>query len=228
MPARTEAPTRRRLRRARSEGDVPVSVALMQSAGLLAALALAPAAVTATSARTSDLLRQALQLAPLPWSAWQLAGDVVLLTLPLAAAAAVASVAVGVMQTGGVVSFRAFVPDSSRANPFTGLARLLSGRCLANLAQALVAAAVVGGLVASQLLKHATDLAACAGRAAHAQHLEPARTTPDTGSKRLISWQGPCRNTFARALWEAAQTMAKAWRSRWPKRPPLGRGFAFS
>jgi flagellar biosynthesis protein FlhB len=143
----------------------------MQSAGLLAALVLVPAAVSATSDRSGQLLRQALQLAPPSWSAWQLAGEVLRLTLPLAAAATLTSVAFGVMQTGGVISARAVVPDSRRVDPVAGFGSLLSGRALASLVRALVTALVVGGLVVGMLLEHPADLAACAGRVVHAATL---------------------------------------------------------
>jgi flagellar biosynthesis protein FlhB len=60
MAEKTEEPTPRRLRRARAEGDGPMSTALGQSLGLLVAVLLVPGALAATAAQAASLLRATL------------------------------------------------------------------------------------------------------------------------------------------------------------------------
>ena len=83
---KTEAPTPRRLRKAREQGDVPVSSVLSQAVGFVAALALLPGACLAAASTIAELLRSAIQgRALLPG---EIARVVLVLTLPIVAAAA--------------------------------------------------------------------------------------------------------------------------------------------
>lgn len=163
MSEKTEEPTPRKLRKAREDGDSPVSAALVQAFGFLAALALAPAALGAAASRAAGLIRAALEQTPRPASAAQIAIDVVLLTLPLLFAAAVAAAAVGFVQTGGMFVVKKLAPDLQRANPVNGIKNIFTGQRMLSVVRALVAALVVGWLAVRLLLDHAGDLAETAG-----------------------------------------------------------------
>lgn len=163
MSDKTEEPTPRKLRKAREEGDSPISAALVQALAFVAALALAPAAVGAAGARAATLLRAALEQVPEPVSATRMALDVVTLSAPLLLAAAIAAAAAGFVQTGGIVATAKLAPDLARANPVTGLANLFTKQRLIGLVRALVAAVVVGWLAVRLLLDGAPDLARSVG-----------------------------------------------------------------
>jgi flagellar biosynthesis protein FlhB len=144
MSDKTEEPTPRRLRKAREQGDLPVSAAACQSAAFAAAWVLAPAAVAATIHTTAVLLDRGLA-GDVPTSG-ELAFAVVALCAPLLLAAALAAGALGLMQTGAMVAPQKLVPDFSRANPFTGLRQLFRAERWFALVRSLLAAVLTGGL----------------------------------------------------------------------------------
>ncbi|HEV8550581.1 MAG TPA: EscU/YscU/HrcU family type III secretion system export apparatus switch protein, partial [Polyangiaceae bacterium] len=161
-----------RLRRARAEGDSPVSAALGQSLGLLVAILLTPAALAATAGHAADLLRSTLArkgpmasagAAELSAEALAAALDVARLAAPLVAAVAFTAVLVGLVQTGGVVSAARLAPALDRLDPFRGLSNLFSRERFFSLARALVATALAALVTASVLRGAAADLAATAG-----------------------------------------------------------------
>ncbi|MCA9595615.1 MAG: EscU/YscU/HrcU family type III secretion system export apparatus switch protein [Myxococcales bacterium] len=163
MSEKTEEPTPRKLKKAREDGDSPVSSALIQGFGFLVAVALAPAAVTALAARASELIVAAIQDPHRAFSPWSLTKDVLTLSLPLVAAAALAAAAVGFVQTGGIVAFKKVSPDLSRANPVNGIKNLFGWQRFVGIVRALVAALVVGYLAVDLLLDHGADLAYSTG-----------------------------------------------------------------
>jgi flagellar biosynthetic protein FlhB len=144
---RTEAATPRRIARARAEGQVPLSreaapLAGLAAGALLLALA-APATAQAVQARLAVLLGGLDTLAP--GAALRLAGETVLRgVLPFALAAAAASAAAVLAQTGLLVRPAALRPDFARLDPRRGIGRLLSAAALLEAAKALARLAAAG------------------------------------------------------------------------------------
>lgn len=165
MSDKTEEPTPRRLRKAREEGDSPISAALVQGLGFVAAVAIAPAAIAATVARVSELVPRAIRSPETPLGSVELAREVVLLSAPLLAAVALVSLVSGFVQTGGVVSFKKLSPDLGKLNPVSGLGSLASGTRLVALLRSLVGAALVGWLAVRLLTSFAPDVANTVGDA---------------------------------------------------------------
>jgi flagellar biosynthesis protein FlhB len=160
---KTEEPTPRRLRKAREDGDSPVSSALVQAAGFVVAITLAPAAVAATAGRATARIQQALEHPLQAFSPMGLALDVLTLSLPLIAAAALVSAVVGFVQTGGIVATKKLAPDLSKANPITGLKNIFNWQRILGVVRSLVGALVVGWLAVRLLADHGGDLANCIG-----------------------------------------------------------------
>jgi flagellar biosynthesis protein FlhB len=160
---KTEEPTARKLTKARQDGDSPVSAALVSGFAFVAAVALAPSALSGAAAHAGGLMRSALEQGPHDVSALQIAADVARLTLPLLFVAALAAATVGFAQTGGVVAMKKLAPDLTRANPFTGIKNIFSWQRVLSIARALAAALIVGWLAVRLLLDHAGDLANTVG-----------------------------------------------------------------
>lgn len=132
---KTEQPTPRQLRKAREQGDVPVSAVLSQAIGFVAALALLPAAAATAASWLAGLVTISMDgrvLEPL-----ELATVVLTLTLPLVTAAGLASGVVSFVQGGGNLSFRRIQPDLARLDPFQGLKGLFGIQRLFALVRAL-------------------------------------------------------------------------------------------
>jgi flagellar biosynthesis protein FlhB len=168
MADKSEEPTPRRLRRARAEGDSPLSAALGQSLALLVAVLLVPAALAATAARSAELFRGILAgtsgaTATPSGAAASLALDVITLSAPVFAAVAAVAIALGLVQTGGVVRFGRAAPDWTRLDPVAGLKNLVRGERLLALVRSLVGAGLALWLTAVVLRAHAADVAATAG-----------------------------------------------------------------
>jgi flagellar biosynthesis protein FlhB len=160
---KTEEPTPRRLRRAREQGDSPVSYALGQGLALFAAVLLAPAALAACAARAAVLLRGALAGTPAMAPARTLAGEVLSLSVPLLLAVAGVAVSVGLWQTGGVLSAARVTPDLGRLDPVAGARNLFKADRLFVLLRALVAGGAAAGIALWLLRAHAADFAELAG-----------------------------------------------------------------
>jgi flagellar biosynthesis protein FlhB len=141
MSEKTEQPTARRLRKARQDGDVPVSGALNQAAGFFAALSVAPAAITSMIALFGEQWRAAVSGRAL--SAAEVASAVLSLSTPIIAAAAAASLAFGFVQTGGLVAPSRVLPKFERLSPLSGLKSLISAPRLLAVARALLASAAL-------------------------------------------------------------------------------------
>jgi len=142
---RTEAPTPRRLQKAREEGQVPLS----HDAASVAALALAsvaivtllPQAGTEMMRSMRGLLAQSSTLAPA--EAWGLLRPAMLAVLPVAGAAALGGVAATLAQTGGMFSARGLSPQLSRLSPISGLKRLFGIQGGVQLLRSILKLAVV-------------------------------------------------------------------------------------
>lgn len=165
MSDKTEDPTPRRLRKAREEGDSPVSAALVQGLGFVAAVAIAPAAVGAAAARVAELVPRAIREPGAPLSSVELAREVVLLCAPLLAAVALVSLVTGFVQTGGMVSWKKLSPELGKLDPVKGLGSLVSGTRLLSLARSLIGAALVAWLAVRLLKTFAPDVANTVGDA---------------------------------------------------------------
>jgi flagellar biosynthesis protein FlhB len=162
---KTEQPTPRRLAKARSEGDSPVSAALSQSVGFLAALSVVNGAVALTSERAASLISGALSRPTEPASPLALVSIVLGCTVPVVAASAVGSAALSFAQTGGTLSLKKLAPSLDRLNVVTGLKGLFSWQRLVGLGRALVAAGLVGWYAVRQLSAHGADFGALIGNA---------------------------------------------------------------
>lgn len=143
---RTEAPTERRLERARREGQVPLSREVVGFATLLAGtlagfMALPPLGL--------DWLRALRMLAEAPASGGEavtaLLRATVLGLLPVLAAVALAGILASLAQTGPLLRPEAIKPDLSRLDPLAALRRLLGTEGLIELARTVLKLGVVGG-----------------------------------------------------------------------------------
>jgi flagellar biosynthetic protein FlhB len=163
VTVKTEQPTRRRLRRARAEGDLPVSATLVRSVSLVVAVAVTPAAVGTAVDRTGKWIGRTLTEPAPAFSAQMLVGEVWFVVGPLLVVAALASAAVGLAQSGGVMVLRPLSPDLARLSPALGLRRLWSARQSWMLLQIVLSVAVVLWLTLTVLTDYAARLSATVG-----------------------------------------------------------------
>lgn len=169
MSDKTEEPTPKKLRQAAEEGQTPLSVFASQSVAFLCAIAVAPAAVTALASRSAAGLRAAIAHAgdASPTAAFDgaaLAADVIVLSAPVLAAAAVTAAVVSVVQTGGTIATKKLAPSLAKLDPIAGLRQLLSPTRAFGVLRAAACAAAVAWLTHTALRDHAADLARVAGR----------------------------------------------------------------
>jgi type III secretion protein U len=162
MSEKTEQPTARRLRRAREQGDSPVSAAFVTGVAFLAPLLLVPAALAATAARAAELVRAAKESDAFTGAA-RLAWEVAVLSLPVAAAAAAGAVAAGLVQTQGHVTLARFGVRFDRLDPTEGLRNLFRAERLLAVARALASALFVAFFSWQLFRAHAADFALAAG-----------------------------------------------------------------
>jgi flagellar biosynthesis protein FlhB len=182
MTDKTEQPTPRRLRKAREQGDSPISSVLVQASSFIVVMALTPAALTALAAEAVALVRNALEehaaAPPLV-----LVHAVCRLVIPLLGAGAVISALVGLVQSGGVLSTQRLAPDLSRLDPVAGLKNVLSSQRALALVRALLGAVAVGWLAARLITEHARTLANTVGDPALGVYVA-------AGLTRKLAWLG--------------------------------------
>jgi len=159
MAEKTEQPTAKRQRKAREEGDSPISGALSQGVGFVLALAVLPALAAASVARFGELVGAALAGPAGAPSALAIAGHVLALSVPVALVAGLGSAALGLVQAGGVVSFAKLAPRLDRLNLARGLGGLVSWQRVVSVLRALFAAALVSWLACKLLMASAPELA---------------------------------------------------------------------
>ncbi|HXN33230.1 MAG TPA: EscU/YscU/HrcU family type III secretion system export apparatus switch protein, partial [Polyangiaceae bacterium] len=169
MTDKTEAPTPRRLRKAREEGDSGVSANAAQAVAFVVVVALVPQAARALASRASADLRAALAYAAVPHAAsrfdpTELATTVASLTFPVLLAAGIAGAVAHAVQTGGIVASKKLTPKLERLDPIAGLKGLFSATRLFAVARAMVASAVVCFLAYGALSDHVVSLAHLVGR----------------------------------------------------------------
>ncbi len=176
---KTEAPSQRRLDRAREDGDVPLSpelpaLAVMAAAAVMLAMA-APGLGTLLVRRLGTMVEQAHQLDPVAAlkAAVTLAAA---MAAPFLVATIAASALATLLQTEFLLNGKALKPDFGRLSPVKGLGRVFGVTALGNAAKSVVKVVVVGlagwFVMASALpaLEHAADWTAAA-LAAHATSL---------------------------------------------------------
>ncbi|MEI9940685.1 MAG: EscU/YscU/HrcU family type III secretion system export apparatus switch protein [Pseudomonadota bacterium] len=165
MSDKTEQATPKRLAKARREGDSPISAALSQSVGFIAALSVVGGVVALATEQAAALLSAALRHPSEPASPTTIARVILSLSLPIVAVAAAASAAASFVQTGGAISANKLAPSLDRLNPFTGLKNLFSWQRLVGIARALLAASLVSYFALRQLESHAAAFASSIGNA---------------------------------------------------------------
>jgi type III secretion protein U len=169
MSDKTEAPTPRRLRKAREEGDSGSSTYAAQAVAFIVVVALVPHAVRALASRASDELRAALAAVaalhgPPRFDPLELAMSVTSLTVPILLAAGIVGAAAQAIQTGGVVATKKLTPRLERLDPIAGFKRLFSAARLFAVARAILAGGVVGWLTYAALRDHLVAVARLVGR----------------------------------------------------------------
>jgi flagellar biosynthetic protein FlhB len=167
---KTEAPTQRRLDKAREQGQAPVSQELAGFAGLVgAALALAmlvpPASQRLGASLAGWFSAPALEHSPAVLAlAGETAGRALVLVGGVALIVAGAALAAHLMQTGLLVSSQQLRPRWSKISPVAGLKRLFSLEALLNFLKSVLKLAVLGGVVWHVLAGDLAQLAAMAER----------------------------------------------------------------
>ena len=151
-PDATEEPSPRRLDEARKQGDVARSADLTSGTALVTAVGVVVATGGGAVARLAGMMRGvtigAVSATP-PQAGAALrdaAETFAALVLPVVGAAAGAALAVGMLQTRGMVAMRLVAPDLTRVNPLAGLARMASMDALVALARAAVKALIVAAI----------------------------------------------------------------------------------
>ncbi len=176
---KTEAPSQRRLDRAREDGDVPLSpelpaLAVLAAAAVMLAMA-APGLGTVLVRRLGTMVEQAHHLDPI--SALKAAVTLAAaMAAPFLVATIAASALATLLQTEFLLNGKALKPNFGRLSPVKGLGRVFGVTALGNAAKSVVKVVVVGlagwFVMASALpaLEHAADWTAAA-LAAHATSL---------------------------------------------------------
>jgi flagellar biosynthesis protein FlhB len=152
---RTEAPTPKRVEKAREDGQVPLSRDAVGLATLLCATLVGMLALPTAGAEWLRAMRAALSVG----AAGAATGGVfgaealavlragALAALPVLAAVAVAAVAATMGQTGGLVHGKALAPSWSRVDPVSGFKRLFGVKGAAEVLRALAKMVLVGAVV---------------------------------------------------------------------------------
>lgn len=139
---RTEAPTQRRLERAREEGQAALSREAVHLASLgaatLAAVMLGPGAAQRTAEESAALLARAAQDATAGEALAGLLRAVLPLGLGVAAAAGAAALAATLLQTRFMLSGRGLALKPDRLNPLSGMKRLVGRPALEELVRTLL------------------------------------------------------------------------------------------
>ncbi|MGH7270691.1 MAG: EscU/YscU/HrcU family type III secretion system export apparatus switch protein, partial [Polyangiaceae bacterium] len=163
MSDKTEAPTPRRIRKAREEGDSGSSAYAAQSVAFVVAIAVAPSVVRMLVTRSSADLRSAIAsaattgAAALRFDGYGVAWAVLVRVLPLLIAVGLAGGLAHALQTGGVVAASRVAPKLERLDPFAGAARLFSGERVFAVARSLAIGSVLALLAYRELRDHIAD-----------------------------------------------------------------------
>lgn len=187
MSDKTEQPSPKRQRQAREQGDVPVSAALVQTAGLVAALVVLPATAALTGRALVEVVRRSLTTTPdvraASFDPEFTIGLTLVLSAPVCAVAAFASVAVGLVQTGAVFVPSKLAPNLEQLNPIEGLKKLFKLDRVYQVLRAAIAATFVAWLSVDVLLDNSTLIAATIGNTT-------AATALSASLVREVLWSG--------------------------------------
>jgi flagellar biosynthesis protein FlhB len=154
---KTEAPTPRKLKQARKDGQIARSPDLGSWAGMLAAVFLARLTVQDTIHSTTVLFNDSASVMsnPDPGNALHLLGtglfQGVMDVAPLAGGILVVGVAVSVAQGGVHVSSKSFKPKMDHLNPFKGIKKVFGVRGAWEVSKALVKTAILAALLWSTI-----------------------------------------------------------------------------
>ncbi len=144
---RTEAPTARRMQKAREEGQVPVSreaVLLASIGGIALSFLLLDGAIARSMVRSLSVLLTARSVEPFALA--HEAGHAFLLAVaPFAVPAALCATAATLAQTRFALRAKALHPELGRLSPGKGLKRMFGSESLVETAKALAKLAIVGG-----------------------------------------------------------------------------------
>ncbi len=141
---KTEAPSQRRLEKARDDGRVAVSREMTMLAGLCAGLtALASQIRPPDIAHWFAVALQRQTFEPAQSAVWA-ARSIGWAVLPVGLAAAGGAIAATMLQNGFLLHAAALKPDISRISPLSGLKRLFAVQSLVQLLKSLAKLAVLG------------------------------------------------------------------------------------
>ncbi|MFH5925207.1 EscU/YscU/HrcU family type III secretion system export apparatus switch protein [Roseomonas xinghualingensis] len=146
---RTEAPSTRRLEKAREEGQVANS---REASGFVALLLAVLAAGMALPSMGRDLLRALRGILERGHElsverALEVLMPSALVLLPVLGAAALGAVATTLLQTRGLVSAKGLAPQLSRLSPMAGVKRILGVEALTEFLKTLLKIGLVGGAI---------------------------------------------------------------------------------
>lgn len=139
---RTEAPTPRRLERAREEGEVALSQELVKLAALggatLGLLTLGPVAARELTVGAAALIARAAHDARPVEAAWALLAGIAPVVLGIAICGAAAAIAATFLQTRFLLSGKGLQPRLARVSPIAGAKRLFGRHALEELVRAVL------------------------------------------------------------------------------------------
>jgi flagellar biosynthetic protein FlhB len=147
---KTEPPSARRKKEARSKGEVPRSPDLAGWIMVLGMSAVLPLVLRSAATRLMDLeaLSRGAMESPTPASALRLLGaglgDFLSMFLPIAGVVVAVVLVVNVAQVGFLIAPKKLMPDPKRINPAQGLKRLVSPTNLWEMGKQAVKLAIVG------------------------------------------------------------------------------------
>jgi flagellar biosynthesis protein FlhB len=167
---KTEPATARRLRRARAEGDHPVSFAVVRLGSLATVVLTLPLVLVALSREALHLLQHALR-AGVPLDLSELPLRVLALVAPIVGTAGLGALLLGLWQTGGAFSVRPLAWDWRRLSPFGSVGRAWSRTHVFSVASALLSTGLLAVVAFQVLERHGPSLAASVGSAEHALRL---------------------------------------------------------
>jgi flagellar biosynthesis protein FlhB len=145
----TEAPTPRRLARAREEGQIAHSGELTAAATVLSGLlvlAVGGSALAHELVRITRTRLGAAAQADLHGALGGLLSDILRTSMPVVGATFVCALVVGGLQAGGLFTFAPLAPRLDKLSPAAGLARMFSAEALVTVLKALAKLAVIAGV----------------------------------------------------------------------------------
>jgi flagellar biosynthetic protein FlhB len=168
---KTEAPTPRRRKEAREEGQVARSVDLSSAIGLLAALLILRFTVPSLAARLRGVMigsltnfpTHDLTLGDLSDHLVRLLLEVGVVFAPLVLGVAIVGFGSTAMQVGLVISGKPLQPKAERLNPIAGMARMFSAKAGVELIKAIVKVVAVGYIVFAFLRDNAGEITGMVG-----------------------------------------------------------------